>query len=337
MAEVLSVAIPRETVNDDMVTITKWHFASGDKVRSGDALFEIETSKTAVVVGAERDGYLEILHHEGEDVPVGEVVCRLHAEVTDTVTPVQPESAQTHAADSTGEQIISRKARTLIEARGLDIGLFKHLRLIRETDVILFLEEREQVHERAREMASVPTTASDGKKFGLFHDVRVAARERGRGLLWLSLNYFLRNYLLGLLVRVAPRGIILPLHRLRGVKMGRGCFIDPTALLETAYPENIRLGQDVRITARAVIMTHIKAPHFLRESGIIPAMLKEVVLEDHCFIGVNAVIMPGVTVGTASVVASGAVVVGDVPPFTMVAGNPAKIVKRFPHPDQIKD
>jgi acetyltransferase-like isoleucine patch superfamily enzyme len=54
-----------------------------------------------------------------------------------------------------------------------------------------------------------------------------------------------------------------------------------------------------------------------------------VVLEDHCFIGVNAVVMPGVTVGRASVVGSGAVVTADVPPLTMVAGNPARIIKRF--------
>jgi acetyltransferase-like isoleucine patch superfamily enzyme len=44
---------------------------------------------------------------------------------------------------------------------------------------------------------------------------------------------------------------------------------------------------------------------------------------------VNAVILPGVNVGRAAVVASGAVVSADVPPLTMVAGNPAKVVRRF--------
>jgi acetyltransferase-like isoleucine patch superfamily enzyme len=39
--------------------------------------------------------------------------------------------------------------------------------------------------------------------------------------------------------------------------------------------------------------------------------------------------MPGVTVGEGGVVTSGSVVLADVPPFTMVSGNPAKIVKRF--------
>jgi acetyltransferase-like isoleucine patch superfamily enzyme len=111
--------------------------------------------------------------------------------------------------------------------------------------------------------------------------------------------------------------------------MGKNCFVDPTAILETAYPENITMGNDVRITAQAVIMTHIKAPQYLRDKGMVPLTLKKVVLEDHCFIGVNAVIMPGVTIGKAAVVASGAVVTVNVPPFTMVAGNPAKDIKHF--------
>jgi acetyltransferase-like isoleucine patch superfamily enzyme len=43
--------------------------------------------------------------------------------------------------------------------------------------------------------------------------------------------------------------------------------------------------------------------------------------------------MPGVTVGKASVVTSGSVVVTNVPPYTMVQGNPAKVIKQFPRPE----
>ena len=70
-------------------------------------------------------------------------------------------------------------------------------------------------------------------------------------------------------------------------------------------------------------------PYCIALASHVAVVLKPVVLEDHCFIGVNAVVMPGVTVGRAAVVASGAVVTTNVPALTMVAGNPAKIVKRF--------
>jgi len=47
------------------------------------------------------------------------------------------------------------------------------------------------------------------------------------------------------------------------------------------------------------------------------------------WIGANAIILPGVTVGQNSVVGAGSVVTIDVPPFTVVAGQPAKVIKRL--------
>ncbi len=55
----------------------------------------------------------------------------------------------------------------------------------------------------------------------------------------------------------------------------------------------------------------------------------EVVIEDDCWIGTNVVITSGVTIGKHAVVAGGSVVTKDVPPFTIVAGNPAKIIKQY--------
>jgi acetyltransferase-like isoleucine patch superfamily enzyme len=54
-----------------------------------------------------------------------------------------------------------------------------------------------------------------------------------------------------------------------------------------------------------------------------------VTIEDDIWIGANAVILPGVTVGHHSVVAAGAVVTKDVPPHSLAAGIPAKIMKQI--------
>lgn len=56
---------------------------------------------------------------------------------------------------------------------------------------------------------------------------------------------------------------------------------------------------------------------------------KPVVIEDDIWIGANAVILPGVTIGHHTVVAAGAVVTKDVPPHSLVAGVPAKIIKQL--------
>lgn len=56
----------------------------------------------------------------------------------------------------------------------------------------------------------------------------------------------------------------------------------------------------------------------------------DTIIENDAWIGMNAMIMPGVTIGEGAIVAAGSVVSKDVPPYTIVGGNPAKeIRKRF--------
>ncbi len=54
-----------------------------------------------------------------------------------------------------------------------------------------------------------------------------------------------------------------------------------------------------------------------------------VVIEDECWIGAMAVILDGVTIGRRSVVAAGAVVTDDVPPHSLAAGVPARVIRNF--------
>jgi acetyltransferase-like isoleucine patch superfamily enzyme len=56
--------------------------------------------------------------------------------------------------------------------------------------------------------------------------------------------------------------------------------------------------------------------------------LKRIVLKRNCWIGANSVILSGVTVGVNSVVAAGSVVTKDVPDDTVVAGVPARVIKK---------
>jgi acetyltransferase-like isoleucine patch superfamily enzyme len=59
-----------------------------------------------------------------------------------------------------------------------------------------------------------------------------------------------------------------------------------------------------------------------------PVELAPVVLEDGCDIGAGSVILPGVRVGRGAIVGAGAVVTRDVEPLTVVAGVPAKLLRR---------
>jgi acetyltransferase-like isoleucine patch superfamily enzyme len=58
-------------------------------------------------------------------------------------------------------------------------------------------------------------------------------------------------------------------------------------------------------------------------------LVKPVVIGDECWIGANSVITAGVTIGKHAVVAAGSVVTKDVPAFSIVAGNPARVIKQY--------
>jgi acetyltransferase-like isoleucine patch superfamily enzyme len=54
-----------------------------------------------------------------------------------------------------------------------------------------------------------------------------------------------------------------------------------------------------------------------------------IVIEDDVWIGANSVILAGSNIGKHSVIAAGSIVTHSVPPFSVVAGNPAKIIKKY--------
>ncbi|MCK5821890.1 MAG: acyltransferase [Bacteroidales bacterium] len=59
--------------------------------------------------------------------------------------------------------------------------------------------------------------------------------------------------------------------------------------------------------------------------------MRPVVIEEEAHIGANSVVVPGVTIGKRSQIGAGSVVTKDVPPFSVVVGNPARVIKRYNH------
>ncbi len=115
------------------------------------------------------------------------------------------------------------------------------------------------------------------------------------------------------------------LYRLRGTKLGKRVDIAYGAYIDEAYPERVTIGDFVDLGPNVMILAHDSSYHNIDSDY--PTEVEDVVIEDHAYIGAGAIIMPGVTVGEAAIVASGAVVVKDVPKRTVVGGVPAKQIK----------
>ena len=222
MSEKKPILIPRDTVNDDVVMIAAWRARDGDAVRKGVALVDIETSKAILTVEAEADGFLEIVHRDGASVPVGAEIgyLRSSAEPSKAVAsgPVGTAVASVDATPgpAASDPRFSRKARLLVESRGLDVALFAHLPVVRESDVLELLSKEKplvpapvSVAEAARESDIVATVRPPVRKSrGFFADAQTSANARGWSMFYLAYNYVVRNYLLNLLVHVAPVGVI---------------------------------------------------------------------------------------------------------------------------------
>lgn len=89
----------------------------------------------------------------------------------------------------------------------------------------------------------------------------------------------------------------------------------------------VRIGDNVMIGPNTLITT-VGHPLDYRPRREYIAFAKPVVIEDDVWIGGNVTVLPGVTIGRGAVVAAGAVVTKDVPPCSVAAGNPAKVIKK---------
>jgi len=109
-----------------------------------------------------------------------------------------------------------------------------------------------------------------------------------------------------------------------GVRVGRNC-----KLLSTNFgsePYLITIGERVEICAGVRFLTHDGAVWVLRDRYPDIDVIAPIRVGDGSFVGVNALILPGVSLGKSVVVGAGAVVTSDVEDNTVVAGNPARKV-----------
>ncbi|KKR86827.1 MAG: Acetyltransferase [Candidatus Woesebacteria bacterium GW2011_GWB1_41_10] len=129
-------------------------------------------------------------------------------------------------------------------------------------------------------------------------------------------------------------------YRFFGIKIGKGSTIHMWASF--FQPKNISIGEDTIIgdhafldgRAKLKIGNHVdiassvmiyNSEHDLSKDDF-SAIEAPVEIEDYVFIGPRAIILPGVKIGKGAVVAAGAVVVKDVPDYSIVGGVPAKVI-----------
>lgn len=131
----LTIRMPRITNNDDNVTLECWCIENGSFVKKGQLLAVLETTKETKDLIAEEEGYISYSILEGTEVAVGEII----AEIFD-----EPMGKVTVSNNKETAAWISQKAMKLIEKYQLDVACFPKDKIIKEKDVLKFINRNEK-------------------------------------------------------------------------------------------------------------------------------------------------------------------------------------------------
>ncbi len=108
--------------------------------------------------------------------------------------------------------------------------------------------------------------------------------------------------------------------RSRGISIGENCRIFTN--IQSLEPTLIKIGNNVTISSNVSFCTHDNA--IIKVINGKTDVVGEIKVGDNCFIGMNSILMYGITLGDGCIVGAGSVVTKSFPQNTVLAGNPAK-------------
>lgn len=137
------------------------------------------------------------------------------------------------------------------------------------------------------------------------------------------LSYILRPFRNGIYLKVLQKA-----YELQGVKfLGQIGYIHYDAYIDNVG--QIELGKNVVISTKAIILSHDHSPkvRILANGCGEYNPYSYVRIGSNSFIGAGAIVLPGTIIGDYCIIGAGAVVKGCIPSYSIVVGNPAKIIK----------
>lgn len=122
-----------------------------------------------------------------------------------------------------------------------------------------------------------------------------------------------------MLIRIVAIKILYFIYtRVYKMDISKTARISFNAKLDKTYPKGIHIDDESYVASGAIIFAH----DYSRDIHV------ETFIGKRCFIGANAIIMAGITIGDSVIVGAGAIVTKDVPSNCIIVGNPARVIQQ---------
>ena len=147
------------------------------------------------------------------------------------------------------------------------------------------------------------------------------------------LKYMMNSWLLS---PISPRKLRPWVLRKIGCKVGKDVFIGDSVKVDSGHADLIYIGDHAHITGGCRLLCHQRdlSNYYVGDDAAkLPYRLGEIHIGKGCMIGMESLIMPGVTIGDGAIVGAFSLVTKDIPAWTIATGRPAKVVKQIPQRD----
>lgn len=166
--------------------------------------------------------------------------------------------------------------------------------------------------------------------------------EYGQVTLWKVFSQFWGNIYRKLLLNMMDWAILEPINprKLRpfilkriGCKIGKNVFVGDNVIVDMNHANLIHIDDYVHITGGCRLLCHqrdLKGYCVNDNAAKLGYRLGEIHIGKGCMIGMETMIMPGITIGEGAIVGAGSLVTKDIPAWTIAIGRPAKVIKEIP-------
>lgn len=147
------------------------------------------------------------------------------------------------------------------------------------------------------------------------------------------LKYMMNSWLLS---PISPRKLRPWVLRKIGCKVGKDVFIGDSVKVDSGHADLIYIDDHAHITGGCRLLCHQRdlSNYYVGDDAAkLPYRLGEIHIGKGCMIGMESMIMPGVTIGEGAIVGAFSLVTKDIPAWTIATGRPAKVVKQIPQRD----